>query len=144
MRSQSADPANTGRANPEPANTAPAVSRSAPTKQVRPDPMSMRNQPALQTSGGAVWLVMGALFALIAIGTLVAIAVTSTGGATIAGWGTAAAVLVLFTATVITRMVSKPGRRRLLWMAGFFLSMAAVALVGVWLTAFFNAAALVQ
>ncbi|MHA3682990.1 hypothetical protein ACXR2W_01850 [Leucobacter sp. HY1908] len=104
------------------------------------DPMRMGNQPALQTSTGALWLVMGALFAIITIGTLVAIALTTVGGAATVGWSTAATVLMLFLAMVIVRIVTKRGRRRLIWMAVFFLAMAAVALGGIWLTAVYSAA----
>lgn len=115
---------------------APARGRYDPAQ----DPMRMSNQPVLQTSSGAVWLVMGALFAIITIGTLTAIALTSAGGTATAGWSTAATVLMLFLAMIIVRLVTKRGRRRLVWMAVFFLAMAAVALAGIWLTAVYSAA----
>lgn len=106
------------------------------------DPTRMANQPALQTSGGAIWIVVGAIFAAIAIGALVAIALTSSPATATVSWSAAATVFVLFVVMVLVRLATRPGRRRLRWMAGCFLTMAFVALVGVWLSAVYNAAML--
>lgn len=101
----------------------------------RLDPTRVTNQPALRTSSGLVWLVMGGLFAavsLIPFAMLIFTPDTRSGGLALA---VAVAIIALYGAMVITRVVTRRRERRLRIMAGCMLTMALVALVGVGLCA---------
>lgn len=96
------------------------------------DPTQIREQPALTTSTGTIWLIVGGLFAAISLGVLVPMTFLPAGaGIAIAA---ALAVAVLYGAMVVARLVTA-GRRRLQLMAVTMILMAAVALVAVWLVA---------
>lgn len=99
------------------------------------DPTKMVNQPALRTSHGTVWVIMGGLFAaasLIPFGLL--IFVTSGRSQPIA---IVAAVLViaLYALLLVLRVAMAHGPKRLRALAACMLTMAAVALIGIWLCA---------
>ena len=105
----------------------------------RRDPTSMSNQPALQTSTGRIWLVMGGLFAALSMIPLVALA--AGGGPSMPlAVTTIAAVIVLYAAMIAIRFTVEQRQRRLWWMAACMLMMAAVALIGVWSSAIAEAA----
>ena len=91
------------------------------------DPTRIREQPALTTSSGAIWLIVGALFAVIAIGVLLALATRVPAGPAI---GAAVAVAVLYLGMVVVRLAVPAYRRRLRLglMAVLMLTMAAVSL----------------
>lgn len=91
----------------------------------------MSEQPALTTSTGTVWLVVGACFALASLVPLCLLIFVSRGPSTPVAGATAVAVLVLYLAMLVTRFVSGPGRTRLRILAACMLTMAALALVGV-------------
>ena len=96
------------------------------------DPTRMRDQPALTTSSGAIWLVVGGLLAAISLGVLVPMTFLPAGsGIAVAG---AIAVVVLYAAMVVVRLVVS-GRRRLQLLAAAMIVMAVVALIAVWLVA---------
>lgn len=92
------------------------------------DPTRQREQPALTTSPGTVWLVVGGLFALVSLGVLVPMVALPGGGVALAA---AIIVAVLYVGMVVARFVAPPGRRRLGVLAVGMLAMARVALVGV-------------
>jgi hypothetical protein len=88
------------------------------------DPTRMRNQPALQTSTGAIWLGLGAVMTIIVLAVLGALLTVHT---VISALGMAL-VSVLFVSLVVTRFVTPPGRGRLRTMASLF---GAIAFVGL-------------
>lgn len=96
------------------------------------DPTKMANQPALRTSSGLIWVVFGGLFAAAAMIPLGLLAFGSDGRSQGAAIPTAALILVLYGALLVVRFAVRQGPRRLRAMAVCMLSMAAVALVGVW------------
>lgn len=98
-----------------------------PTDPTR-DPTRMRSQRALTTSHGAIWLVVGGLFAAVSLAVLVPMAWLP-GGAV--GVVCAIAVAVLYAAMVVVRLAVPAGRRRLGLLAGGMIAMAVVALGGV-------------
>ena len=91
------------------------------------DPTLMRNQPALSTSTGAIWLGLGVALTVIVLAVLVPMLTLNTA---IAGGGIAV-VVVLFVALVVTRFASAPGRGRLITMATLFGGIAFVGLATV-------------
>lgn len=95
------------------------------------DPTRMANQPALTTSSGTVWIVVGALFALATAYPLSALLLFDPGASFVVALITAVAVVALYVMIVITRFTVPAGRKRLRRMAAFFLAMAAVAVVGL-------------
>ncbi|GGE85657.1 hypothetical protein [Mycetocola zhadangensis] len=100
------------------------------------DPTLMRNQPALQTSTGAIWLGLGTLLTIIVLAVLVPLMSIHT---VIAAVG-AAFVVILYGALVVTRFVSAPGRSRLTVMASLFGGIALVGLVTVFVVSSVQAA----
>ncbi|MEF2978293.1 hypothetical protein [Subtercola sp. YIM 133946] len=93
-----------------------------------PDPTKVTNQPALTTSTGRIWLVMGGLFALIsAIVLFFLLPLAPHGLAAVA----LAVVLLLYVAMVVTQLLTRRGRARLGVLAALMLTIAAVALVSI-------------
>src|SRR5690606_22697238 len=103
--------------------------RSLPEK--RRDPTRMANQPALTTSSGTIWIVMGALFVLVSAYPLSALLVFERGAAFPMAVTTAAVIVAFYILILITRFAAPQGRRRLQLMAGFFIAMVALAIVGL-------------
>jgi hypothetical protein len=98
----------------------------------------MRNQPALQTSTGAIWLGLGSVLTIIVLAVLVPM---MTLNAVVAGAGVAL-VGVLFVALVVTRFVTQPGRGRLTTLASLFGGIAFVGLATVFVVSSIEANAL--
>jgi len=98
--------------------------------RARLDPTRVRNQPALQSSTGLIWLVVGAIFVVVCLVPFLGLAVMGRPAATAA---VVAAVLTVaaYAAMVVVRLTVSPGPRRLQRMAICFIAMAAVALVGM-------------
>ncbi|HWS50951.1 MAG TPA: hypothetical protein VN241_08070 [Microbacterium sp.] len=94
------------------------------------DPARMRNQHALRTSPGTVWLTVGGVFAIICSIPLVGIVATGRSAAVVATL-TIVLVVALYAAMVAVRLSSSPGPQRIRRMAYCFLGMAAVALIGM-------------
>lgn len=108
-------------------------SRSLPEK--RRDPTRMANQPALTTSSGTIWIVMGALFVLVSAYPLSALLVFEPGVAFPVAVATACVIVVFYVLILITRFAVPQGRRRLQLIAGFFIAMVALAVVGLFVCA---------
>ncbi len=100
----------------------------------RPDPTKMKNQPALQTSSGLIWVVMGGLFAILSLVPLVML-IVSAGASRPVALTAAVLVVLLYALLVVLRLTIPTGPRRLRWLAVCMLTMALVALLGVWLCA---------
>ena len=90
----------------------------------------MRNQPALQSSTGQIWLVVGAIFVVVCLIPFLGLAVMGRSSGTIAAI-TAILIVVGYGAMVFVRFSMPPGQRRLLRMAICFIAVAAVALIGM-------------
>ncbi|QBE48600.1 hypothetical protein [Leucobacter triazinivorans] len=100
----------------------------------RPDPTKMANQPALQTSSGLIWVVMGGLFAILSLVPFTMLTV-SAGPSQPVALTAGALVVLLYALLLVLRFAIPPGPRRLRWLAACMLTMALVALLGVWLCA---------
>lgn len=101
----------------------------------RLDPTKMVNQPALQQSQGTIWIVVGGLFLVVALVPFGALIFGGSGRS--AGLAIIAAVIIilLYAALVTMRLVVARQKLRLRLMAVCMLTMAAVALLGIWLCA---------
>lgn len=113
----------------------PASNASASNASGKRDPMKMANQPALQASSGRIWLVVGAIFAASSLLPLALLIFAGSGKSTGVATVVAGLVILCFVLIVVARLVVKPGPIRLRWMAAGLLSMAAIALIGMWICA---------
>ena len=91
------------------------------------DPTKMRNQPALTTSRGLEWLVIGGISAVLCIGVLLLQATTDPPLAV----GAAVVVAALFAVMVVVRFAVKPLRRRLGILAGLLGMMLVVTIAAL-------------
>jgi hypothetical protein len=96
------------------------------------DPTRVREQPALTTSTGAIWLIVGGLFAAVSLGVLIPMATLPGGTVAVVG---AIIVAVLYLGMVAVRFAVPSGRRRLGMRAVGMLLIAAVALGAVLIVA---------
>src|SRR5690625_4360395 len=108
-----------------------APTGSTPTDPTRADPTRMANQPALQTSSGRVWLIMGALFMAVSLIPLVALAFVRQGPSAPLAIVIGAGVIGLYIAMVGARLAIKHGPVRLRILATLMLAMAGLALFGL-------------
>lgn len=92
------------------------------------DPTSLREQPSLTTSTGAVWLIVGGLFVAVSLGVLVPMSTLPSGTAAVVA---AIVIALLYTGMVVARLAIPPGRRRLGYLATGMLLIAAIALGAV-------------
>ena len=97
------------------------------------DPTRVREQPSLTTSSGTIWLVVGGLFAAISLVVLIPMTALAGGGVALAA---VVGVAVLYVGMVVTRLVARPGRRRLAVLAWAMILMAVVALGAVIIVAY--------
>lgn len=98
---------------------------------VNPDPMRMRDQPALQTSSGTIWIVFGALVVAatgVGLGFL-AFSPEARASAPMA-LGTILVVTALYALLIIFRFTGSPGPQRLRRIAACFLGMLGIAVLG--------------
>ena len=93
--------------------------------------MRMGDQPALQTSSGTVWIVVGALV-LLATGAGLGLLAFDPDGRPSAPMarGTIFVVAALYVLLVIFRFTGSPGPRRLRRIAACFLGMLGLAVLG--------------
>jgi hypothetical protein len=92
----------------------------------------VRDQPALTTSSGRSWMLLGGLLALIAIGTMIPMLSLEPAGIALFG---ICAVIALYTGMIISRINARPGRQMLAFMAIFMIAIAVVGLLCVGLVA---------
>jgi hypothetical protein len=88
------------------------------------------NQPALRTSSSAIWIIVAALFTAVSLVPLIAIAADGSGAAPVA-LVTASLLVAGLVAMVIVRLTVPDGSPRLRALAGCFLGMALVTLIGL-------------
>lgn len=110
------------------------------SEQPKTDPTKMANQPALQTSSGRIWLVVGGIFAVVSLVPFVFLIFAGSGRSTVVAIAVVVAMIVCFGIMVLARVVQRPGPRRLKLMATAMLTMAGIALVGMWICAVIEAA----
>jgi O-antigen ligase len=91
------------------------------------DPTRVRSQPALTSSTGLIWIVLGSVLAVICAGVLFALVPLQP----VTAWVGLVLVVVLFLAMVVIRFAVRVGRRRLTAMASVFGGMALVTLACV-------------
>ncbi|SDS78655.1 hypothetical protein SAMN04489751_2866 [Brevibacterium sandarakinum] len=96
----------------------------------RLDPTKIRDQPALRSSSGTVWIVSGGLFLLV-IAIVLAWVIVSRGTAAPLAIATGAAVLALYVVLLVVRFAVRPGKMRLRIMAAAMIGMALIAVVGL-------------
>lgn len=127
---------------PEGRRSRAAQARASPGESPggRLDPTRMANQPALRTSSGLIWVIMGALFgvaALVSFGLLILNPEARSRGLAI---GAVVLIVLLYAALLVSRFAIRPGPRRLRVMAACMLSMAGLSLLGIWVCALIEAA----
>jgi peptidoglycan/LPS O-acetylase OafA/YrhL len=97
------------------------------------DPTKVTNQPALTSSTGRIWLIVGGLMTAIALVLLWSLQQLRPPGVAFTGF---VVVALLYIAMVEVRLLTEPGRRRLMLMAVCFGLIALVALVAVLIIGF--------
>ncbi len=88
----------------------------------------LRDQPALTTSSGRSWLILGGLLSLISVAVLVPMAWLPPAGVAATGL---VLVVVLYCLMLVVQVTVPPGRRMLALLAAGMLAIAAAALVCV-------------
>ncbi len=96
------------------------------------DPTRITSQAALTTSSGNIWILVGGLFAAIAVAVLIALLGSDPPGISGAG---AVIVVLLYAAMVIVRLLVRAGRMRLRLLAIGMLAIAAVSLTALLIVA---------
>lgn len=92
------------------------------------DPTRQRNQPALTTSTGRSWLILGGLLAAISLAVLIPMLDFAPHGVALAA---VVAIAVLYVGMVVVRFTMARGRLRLALMAAGMIAIAVVALGAV-------------
>lgn len=113
-------------ASPESRRHCAKVEQMAGNRRV--DPTRVRDQPSLRTSGGRIWLLVGGLFALVALAILVPMLWLRAHGIATTG---IIAVVAIYAAMIAARFTVRRPRRRLGILATCMILMAAIALVCV-------------
>lgn len=94
------------------------------------DETLVRNQPALRTSDGTVWIIVAGAFAIACAIPLVMI-LANPGGAAAAAWTTLVLIVLLYAALIAARFLITDRTRRLRLLALLMLAMALAALIGL-------------
>ena len=105
------------------------------------DPTIVLNQPLLRRSSGTIWLVMGALFLIASLFSFGVVMAGGSGASMPLAITGGAIAIVVYGAMVLVRLVVGAGVKRLRLLAACLLTMALVSLVGVWVCAYIEAAA---
>jgi hypothetical protein len=92
------------------------------------DPTALREQPALTTSTGAIWLIVGGLFVAVSLGLLIPMATLPTGTVAVVA---AIVIALLYVGMLVAKFAIPPGRRRLATLATVMLLIAAISLGAV-------------
>lgn len=92
------------------------------------DPTALREQPALTSSTGAIWLIVGGLFVAVSLGVLIPMSTLPNGTVAVVA---AILIALLYAGMLITKFATPPGRRRLGALATGMLLIAAIALGAV-------------
>ena len=90
------------------------------------DETLVRNQPALRTSDGTVWIIVAGACAVPLVMIL-----ANPGGAAAAAWTTLVLIVLLYAALIAARFLITDRTRRLRLLALLMLAMALAALIGL-------------
>ncbi|SDL15568.1 hypothetical protein SAMN05216282_1369 [Cryobacterium psychrotolerans] len=90
------------------------------------DPTRVTSQPALTTSSGRSWLVVGALFTAIALSVLIPMTSLPPSGVALTG---AITVAALYGGMLVVRVTVSRGRRRLRLLAAGLIAIAIVSVI---------------
>jgi O-antigen/teichoic acid export membrane protein len=104
---------------------------TAPQQPVGTSPR-MRDQPALTTSSGRSWLLLGGLLALIALAVLVPMLPLEPAGVALVG---SCLIIALYAAMIVVRLNMTPGRGMLAVLASGMIAISIVGLACVLLVA---------
>ncbi len=91
------------------------------------DSNRMRDQPALTTTPGDSWIVIGGITAALLVGMFALLGTVQP----VIAWGSAAAVLLVYAAMVVVRTRGSSGRRRLRTLAALYGAMVTLSLIAV-------------
>lgn len=105
--------------------------RNIPQRPVGTSPR-VRDQPALTTSSGKSWLILGGLLALVALSVLVPMLALEPAGVALLG---ICLIVALYTAMIVVRLNMRPGRGMLGALASGMIAISVVGLVCVLLVA---------
>ena len=94
------------------------------------DPTLVTSQPSLRSSSGTIWIIVASLFAAMSLVPLIGI-VANGGPAASVALVTATLVVCALVAMVVLRLTLHDGPPRLRALAGCFLGMALIALLGM-------------
>lgn len=94
------------------------------------DETLVRNQPALRTSDGTVWVIVAGAFSIACAVPLIMI-LANPGGAAAAAWTTIVLIVLLYAGLLAARFLIDDLTRRLRMLAVLMLAMAVVALIGL-------------
>lgn len=98
------------------------------SKDDRVDPTRVRDQPALRTSDGTSWLILGGLFTLVSLAMLIPMQWLRANEVATIG---AIAVAILYAVMIVVRFTVNKRRRRLGILATCMIAMAVIALGSV-------------
>lgn len=104
-----------------------------PERRQRLDPTKVTHQRALQTSDGRIWLLMGGLFTLAACAGFGMLMVTPDRQSNAIAWIAAGIIVALYLALVVAQFAIRAQRTRLRMQAACMLTMALVAVGGMYL-----------
>lgn len=96
------------------------------------DPTKMRNQKALRTSTGRIWLIVGALLVIACLVVLLPMIPMGTPVPIVAS----IIIVLLYVGMLIVRFTVKERGQRLLWLAVLFCLIAVIGLIAVIIPAF--------
>lgn len=105
--------------------------KTPPSEPKTHDPTRVTDQPALRTSNGTAWVVMGGLLVIASYIPLLALIFVRRGPSQPIAIATAVIVLTLYGGLLISRLIAPPGRMRLRVMAACMLTSAFAALIGM-------------
>lgn len=99
--------------------------------ETQPDPTKMANQPALQSSTGTIWLVVGAFLLAVSFVPLGALIFITRGPSGPLASILAIAITLLYLIMVMLRIWITGRATRLRWMAATLITMAATSVFGL-------------
>lgn len=114
------------------------------TSERKVDPTRVLNQPAIRRSGGTIWIVVGAIFLVLALVPFGALIFFGSGKSAPAAAIAAVAMIVMYSALVLARLTVSRRMLRVRIMMIALLAMAAVGLGGVWVCAVIESASVVS
>ena len=113
---------------PTPTPPAPTPNEQSERRRREADPTLVRNQPALTSSSGLAWIIVGGILAVTGIAVLAPLIGLGPPGVAVGG---IAALAAIYLVMVVVRFTIAGGRFRLAIMATCMIAIAVVGLVTV-------------